>query len=59
MNLGSHWRADGGPKTTYRNQSEALAVAAERRQDAGIDLSVYQCEFCSHWHMGNNAGREG
>jgi hypothetical protein len=56
-NLGSHWRADGAPKTGYRNQGEALSVADERRQDTGIDLNVYQCEYCSAWHMGNSEPR--
>lgn len=55
--LGAHWRADGTPKTAYGSQGEALAVAEERRAETGADLSVYRCEFCSAWHMGNAEGR--
>ena len=58
LSLGSHWRADGAPKTAYGSQGEALGVADERRQDTGVELSVYRCDFCSAWHMGNAAGRE-
>jgi hypothetical protein len=57
FNPGSHWRADGAPKTAYRSQGEALGVADEQRQDSGVVLSVYQCEYCSSWHMGNSSGR--
>jgi hypothetical protein len=49
----SHWRADGSPKTAYRTQRDALSVADERRTDAGVDLNVYVCTFCSAWHVGN------
>lgn len=56
-NPGSHWRADGAPKTAYRSQSEALSVADERRDDTGLDLNVYLCDFCSAWHMGSAEGR--
>ncbi len=56
-NLGSHWRADGAPKTAYRSQAEALSVADERRGDTGLDLNVYRCDFCSAWHMGSAEGR--
>jgi hypothetical protein len=55
--FGAHWRADGAPKTAYRTQSEALAMADERRRDSGADLNVYRCDFCSAWHMGNVGGR--
>ncbi len=55
----SHWRADGAPKTAYRNQSDALSVADERHIDAGVELNVYQCEFCSAWHIGSAAGSRG
>ncbi|MGA2472534.1 MAG: hypothetical protein ABSG39_03435 [Acidimicrobiales bacterium] len=37
--------------------SEALAMADERRREAGADLSVYRCDFCGAWHMGNSGGR--
>ena len=55
--LGAHWRADGTPKIAYGSQGEALAVADERRAETGVDLSVYRCDFCSAWHMGNAEGR--
>ena len=56
--LGAHWRADGAPKNAYKTMSDALAVALERRQDTGVALNVYRCDFCSAWHMGNPSGRE-
>jgi hypothetical protein len=59
MNLGSHWRADGAPKTSYGSEGEAMGVADEQRQDFGVDLNVYRCTFCSGWHMGNAGGRDG
>lgn len=55
--FGSHWRADGNPKTAYRSQAEALAMADWRRQESGADLSVYRCDVCSAWHMGKAGGR--
>jgi len=57
FNPGSHWRADGAPKTPYRSQAEALSVADERRQDTGVDLQVYRCDHCSAWHMGSPGSR--
>jgi hypothetical protein len=54
----SHWRADGAPKTSYRSQRDALSVADERRIDAGVELNVYQCEFCSAWHIGSARGQD-
>ncbi len=51
--LGSHWRADGAPKTAYRSQSDALTMALVRRQESGVELDVYRCDVCSAWHMGN------
>lgn len=56
--LGAHWRADGAPKNAYRTQGEALSVADERRQETGVELNVYRCEYCSAWHLGNAAGRD-
>ena len=53
-NLRSHWRADGTAKTSYRSQAEALSVADERKQDVGVELSAYPCEFCSGWHLGGS-----
>ena len=51
--LGSHWRADGLPKTAYATQGDALTAALVRRQESGVELSVYLCDVCSAWHMGN------
>jgi hypothetical protein len=56
--MGSHWRADGAPKASFRSQSEALSVADDRRRDSGLSLSVYLCDFCHCWHMGKSGGRE-
>jgi len=55
--LGEHWRADGTPKNAYMSQAEALAMADERRLDAGADLSAYRCEVCAAWHLANSTGR--
>jgi hypothetical protein len=54
---GAHWRADGAPKTTYSSQIDALSMADERRHETGVDLNVYQCDYCSGWHMGSSGGR--
>jgi hypothetical protein len=51
--LGSHWRADGLPKTSYASQGDALTAALVRRQESGVALDVYRCDVCSAWHMGN------
>jgi hypothetical protein len=51
--LGSHWRADGLPKASYANQSDALTAALIRRQESGVNLSVYRCDVCASWHLGN------
>jgi hypothetical protein len=59
LSLGAHWRADGAPKTSYASQREAWAMADERRQDTGVSLNVYRCDFCSSWHLGNDRGRDG
>jgi len=55
--FGAHWRDDGTPKTGYRSEREALAMADERHRETGADLSVYRCDFCFAWHMGNAGGR--
>ena len=57
--LGSHWRADGFPKTAYGSQADALTAALVRRQESGVELNVYRCDVCSAWHMGNPRRREG
>jgi hypothetical protein len=51
--LGSHWRADGQPKTAFSTQSDALTAALVRGQESGVELNVYLCDVCSKWHMGN------
>jgi hypothetical protein len=51
--LGSHWRADGLPKAAYASQGDALTAALVRRQESGVELTVYRCDVCSAWHMGN------
>jgi len=51
--LGSHWRADGQPKTAYRSQSDALTASLVRSQESGVELDVYRCDVCAAWHMGN------
>lgn len=51
--LGTHWRADGAPKTAYRSQGDALTAALVRRQESGVELNVYRCDVCAAWHMGN------
>ena len=51
--LGSHWRADGLPKAAYASQGDALTAALVRRRDSGVELTVYRCDVCSAWHMGN------
>ena len=56
--LGTHWRADGRPKTAYATQRDALSMADERRHDTGVHLNAYRCDTCSGWHLGNAAGRE-
>jgi hypothetical protein len=46
------------PKTAFANQADALSVADDRRRESGTDLSVYQCDVCAAWHMGNRNGRD-
>jgi hypothetical protein len=31
-----------------------MSVADERRQELGISLQVYQCDYCARWHMGRS-----
>ena len=50
----------GGP-TARQDQlplrERSAAAADERRRETGVDLSVYRCDFCSAWHLGNPGGR--
>ncbi len=54
----THWRRDGAPKMAYRTRADALVAADERGREAGVELNVYQCDFCGSWHMGGAQGRE-
>jgi hypothetical protein len=58
FSIGSHWRADGAPKASYRSQGDALSMADERRRASGSDLNVYRCDVCSNWHMGGSGARD-
>jgi len=51
----SHWRRDGQAKVRYGSQGQALSAAEERGADTGARLSVYQCAYCSGWHMGSRS----
>ncbi|HLN17146.1 MAG TPA: hypothetical protein VK277_10410 [Acidimicrobiales bacterium] len=54
----SHWRADGQPKTRFGSEREARVAAAERAEEGGVELVVYECDFCTGWHMGRPSGRD-
>ena len=58
LSLGSHWRADGAPKAVFRSQQDALRAANVRRIESGVTLNVYECDFCSSWHLGSSIARE-
>jgi hypothetical protein len=47
------------PKAAFASQADALSVAEDRRRDSGAELSVYRCDVCAAWHMGNRNGRDG
>ncbi|HTT87815.1 MAG TPA: hypothetical protein VMF60_10630 [Acidimicrobiales bacterium] len=49
----SHWRADGRPKTRFSSEDQGNRAAFSARLDHGVDLSVYRCEVCGGWHLGN------
>jgi hypothetical protein len=51
----SHWRRDGQPKVSYGSRGEALGAADEQIALSGARLTVYQCPFCSGWHMGGRS----
>jgi len=59
VRLGSHFRADGNPKTAFPTQGDAVEAAEERRRESGVSLTVYQCDVCSAWHMGTPRAPEG
>jgi hypothetical protein len=58
FNIRTHWRADGKAKTAYPTQRDAADAADERRRESGSELTVYQCDFCSAWHMGTVSARD-
>jgi hypothetical protein len=58
FSIGSHWRADGGPKAVFASQHEALRAANVRRIESGVVLNAYECDFCSRWHLGSTTPRE-
>jgi hypothetical protein len=58
LSLGSHWRADGAPKAAFRSQQDALRAANVQQLESGVDLHVYECDFCSCWHLGSSRARE-
>jgi len=51
-----HWRADGAPKTAFRDQADANRVALQVRLESGADLDPYRCRICHCWHLGNRPG---
>jgi hypothetical protein len=58
LSLGSHWRADGAPKAVFRSKQDALRAANVRHLESGVTLNVYECDFCSSWHLGSSSPRE-
>ncbi len=55
---GSHWRADGRPKTAYTQSLAAEKVREMELADlddgmASASPSAYQCDHCGRWHVGN------
>jgi hypothetical protein len=58
FSLGSHYRADGAPKAAFRSQQEAQRAANVRQLESGVTLHVYECDFCSRWHLGSATARE-
>jgi hypothetical protein len=58
LQLGSHWRADGAPKTGFRSQVDAQRAANVRQIESGTILNAYSCDFCSLWHLGSAQARE-
>ena len=51
----AHWKVDGTAKTRFPSEDEANRAAFAARLDHGVDLSVYRCEFCEGWHLGNQS----
>ncbi len=49
----AHWKADGTPKTRFRDEGDANRAALQARLDHGVDLNVYLCEFSGGWHLGS------
>ena len=49
--------ADGKPKDSYRNQTEAQRRADILRKEQGAELRVYACEHKHGWHLTKGHGR--
>ena len=49
--------ADGKPKDSYRNQTEAQRRADILRKEQGAELRVYVCEHKHGWHLTKDHGR--
>jgi hypothetical protein len=45
----SHFRADGKPKTAYKNEAVARAEAAR------LGMTYYRCDFCDRFHLASKA----
>jgi hypothetical protein len=43
--VGSHFRKDGKPKTSYTSEAVARAEAAR------LGMSYYRCDFCNRFHQ--------
>jgi hypothetical protein len=53
----SHWKTDGSAKVRFSDRAAALSIANQRAMEDGIQLNVYQCDFCTGWHLGSTAAR--
>ena len=51
--VGSHFRADGKPKTGYVKERVAKTEAAR------LGMSYYRCDFCERFHLASPPGRGG
>jgi hypothetical protein len=38
-------------KIVYGSRNRALMIAAQVERNTGVVYRVYQCEFCSWWHL--------
>jgi hypothetical protein len=51
--VGSHFRADGKPKTGYVKEDVA------RREAARLGMTHYRCDFCDRFHLASGPGGRG